>query len=247
MSVHLPVSEIDTQRFGMPVARMTFLSTAMESDAKSLIKRCKKDAIALCFIRCPAKAIDVWQTLLAEGSLLVDTLLTWECDLKTLSAPAKTSHAVRQAKAGEGERLKEIVVSAFATYRGHYANDARLPRQVTVAIYQDWIASAAGGQGDERGVLVMAEHSQPAGFILLSIDERKIARVDLVAVDPVFQSRGFFENLMTAAIDWAKRREAAALTIETQLANERVHRVCRRLGFNLVHSEHQLHYYANPV
>jgi ribosomal protein S18 acetylase RimI-like enzyme len=78
--------------------------------------------------------------------------------------------------------------------------------------------------------LIIEENDRPAGFCMLSIGDG-IGEVVAVAVDPLWQSRGFGKKLMNAVVEDAQRMGIRLLILKTAARNRIAQHLFRRVGF----------------
>lgn len=64
--------------------------------------------------------------------------------------------------------------------------------------------------------------------IWLVVDEGHITNL---AIDPVYQGRGFGKDMMKAVILWAKNNKICRLTLEVRVSNEKAIHLYHELGF----------------
>jgi ribosomal protein S18 acetylase RimI-like enzyme len=78
--------------------------------------------------------------------------------------------------------------------------------------------------------LIIEQSERPLGFCMLSLGDG-IGEVVALAVDPVWQSRGFGKKLMDAIVEDARRMGIRLLVLKTGVRNRIAQRLFRRVGF----------------
>jgi ribosomal protein S18 acetylase RimI-like enzyme len=78
--------------------------------------------------------------------------------------------------------------------------------------------------------LIIEQNDSPVGFCMLSIGDG-IGEVVAVAVDPLWQSRGFGKRLMNAVVEDARRMDIRLLVLKTAARNRIAQNLFRGAGF----------------
>lgn len=232
----ISLSPIDTERFGVPIARAPALTAAAVPGALAF---CREHGVRMLVARCDAGELAAAQALEDAGGRLMDVLVYWG---RALDRPAEPpGAAVRLLRPGDAPAVRQVASRAFQGYLGHYHADPRLDRAKCDEAYASWAERSCADPGVASKVLVAEHDGQLAGFLTLlprGSDEQEIV---LNGVDPAFQRHGLYRALVLAAIGHARDAGARRLVVSTQLINLGVQKTWARLGFELAQSHYTFH------
>jgi GNAT superfamily N-acetyltransferase len=241
----ISLSAIDKERFGIEIAKASFVT---ENSIPAILEFCTTHAVSLLIARCDVKNIRAVQAMETQGFLLMDTLVYYQCDLKTKPVLSATQNiVVRPVRPGEQGRVWQIAFDAFKGYVGHYHSDPRLARDQCDETYASWAyrSCAVGEAADE--VLVAETNGSLEGFVALKMDSPEEVAITLNAVRPSEQGKGIYSALVLAAKEWCWKKEVTRITISTQLTNVVVQKVWSRQGFWLSHGFYTLHKWFDQI
>lgn len=133
---------------------------------------------------------------------------------------AATDLSFRRAGTGDLPRLQSIREAAFTPI--HEGFRQALGEEAYQLNYADWNRS----QGDYlasafepapgKVVFVAEADGVIAGFIYCTFDaQRRVGHLDLNAVDPAFQGRGFGVRMYRFAMDWMKQQGVRYVGVST--------------------------------
>lgn len=135
--------------------------------------------------------------------------------------------SVREALAGDAQRI-----AALALQLGY---------EVPVAHVESFLA---GESGDRAIFVAVVPRAGVVGWA--SVAQRSTllssGRADLegLVVEDEYRANGIGEMLLDAAQAWASRRGCTALRLLSNVTRERAHRFYRRLGYEVLKTEHVL-------
>jgi ribosomal protein S18 acetylase RimI-like enzyme len=168
--------------------------------------------------------------LLQKGYREVEELLTW------VRTPAFYPYAgVRKATLKDAYRCMMIARKSFTNDRKHH--DSRYPGWLA-DLSKMW-AVARGFFKPARAVFV-ADRLGVVGF-LSAVREKCGARIDLIAVDPVFRRLGAAENLILKAMDYYAWDECSYIVAGTQAHNTASCKLYESLGFVIGRRQRTFH------
>ena len=127
---------------------------------------------------------------------------------------------VRRAVLGDVESLARLERRAF---RGYYA-----PHRFTTQQFARYLESP------RAIVYVVVQDGVVAGYVLgirHTGRHSDLARLSSIAVDPLFQSRGFARRLLTAFLRTARRRGCRVAVLEVAGRNRRARALFEQHGF----------------
>jgi GNAT superfamily N-acetyltransferase len=229
-------SEIDTNRFGMRIARAQF---ADELQIQSAIAYCQTQNIAMLIARVDTQYIHIAQFAEAHGFLLMDSLVYYSIDLqKAKPSPQPTVAPFQQ---GELPDISEIARQAFRNYLGHYHADPRLDKAQCDATYISWAERSCQHPEVADVVLVAHEEGQPVGFLTLRRNSDEEVEIPLNAVLPTMQGRGVYQSLLQEALLWSAGKGFRRLVVSTQINNIPVQKAWARQGLEMHHSYYTFH------
>ena len=168
--------------------------------------------------------------LLQKGFREVEELVTW------IRAPAHCSYSgVREAKLKDAWRCILIAKNSFTDDRKHH--DSKFPNWL--ADFSKMWAVGRGFINSDYSVFV-ADRERVAGF-LVGVGDMLGARVDLIAVDPLFRRLGVAQNLIAAALDYYGRQGCLHIVAGTQAHNTASCKMYESLGFVIGRRQRTFH------
>jgi dTDP-4-amino-4,6-dideoxy-D-galactose acyltransferase len=193
---------------------------------------------AFFYAKVPTNNVLGCSALCRAGFAVIDTAITLaRADgLEPGGGGVSVGIATREQRVG----IPAIAESCFRWSRFHL--DPQIPTAVANEVKRRWIESYV--QGLRGSALYAAEtDGRLAGFLAvleLSLENRRIAVIDLVGVTPEHQGKGVGAALVRFFVnDWQGR--AGELRVGTQAANIRSLRLYERFGFRVVESTYVLH------
>jgi GNAT superfamily N-acetyltransferase len=230
------LSALDTQRFGVPIARAPALAAHAVPEALAF---CRANGVKMLIARCAAEDLAAAQALEEAGGRLMDVLVYWS---RPLDRPAEAPAApVRLLRPDDAPAVREVAGKAFQGYFGHYHADPRLDRAKADAAYASWAERSCVDPGVASKVLVVEHEGRIAGFLTLLPRGAEEQEIVLNGVDPAFQRHGLYRALVLAAIAHARDTGARRIVVSTQLINLGVQKTWARCGFELAQSYYTFH------
>lgn len=223
--MNIQLSEIDEERFGIRVARVSSISG---HDLPAIMEFCDAEQVKLLIARCQADDLRVVQSMEKVGFLLMDSQVTYRCDL--LKPIPSASVVTRPVRPDEAETVAALSAKSFRGYGGHYHADERLERARCDEVYSSWAARSCVSREVADEVLVAEREDQLGGFVTLKLKASE-GEVPLYGVASAFHGQGIGGGLITAALYWFLERKIETVTISTQITNIHSQKVLLRLGF----------------
>lgn len=241
----IDVSPFEPARFGVSAAR-AFATDPSDIDRFDAF--CRERSVEVLILRCETSAIDVVHRVECTGGNIMDCLVYYRRDLsKELRAVgAARGMVIRPVDAAQADAVAAVAARAFEGYYGHYHADERFDRSAADATYKDWAARSCRDVAAADIVLAAFVESDMAGFITLKRQSSEEVEIVLNGVDPAFQGRGIYGDLVIEALRWAQSAGARSCVVSTQLNNVAVQKVWVRNGFEPTVSYYTFHKWYVP-
>ena len=241
--LHIVDSRIETDRFGLTVAR---LNISIEEDAsdQQVIEICQNSNSQLLILRYPTTRVKLAQKLSEIKERVVyqaDTLVYFAKDIDSLDEKVARSQdwLFREARSSDSAELSQLSKVIFEEYPNHYRANDSLSSDAIRDGFAQW---AQVGLEDLKKLTVFVENvdAKVIGFALISFDG-DTAEIELNGIHPQAQGRGAYGSLLSWLSTHLATRGVKKLCISTQIQNERVIRAWIRAGFNLEFSLNTVH------
>ena len=231
-------SEIDSQRFGVRVAR----AQIGPENLSRVLDCCTAERIDLLIARCATSDLATAQNMETRGFSLMDTLLYYRFDLTKRAIPEDTGEfPVRRLQPGDEEQVRMVATAAFKGYMGHYHADRRLDRRQCDEAYASWAERSCLPKTAADEVLVAEHNYKVVGFATLRLNSPQEVEGLLFAVAPDWQGRGICRSFMIHSLQWCRSQGAQRMIISTQVGNVSMQKVWCRVGFEPSHSYYTFH------
>lgn len=160
--------------------------------------------------------------LAQAGFRQVERLVTLQRQPTAVATPD-----IRLATPGDSAAVIALAAGAFRFDRFHA--DPAISDAAADGLKAAWVRNGLGGRADWPLVAVDAR-DQPVGFNLVMIRE-DAAVIDLIAVAPDAQGRGYGRQLVAAALDRATQAGLRAVRVGTQTENAASLALYAAMGF----------------
>ena len=235
-------SEIDSQRFGLRVARAHIGA----DNLAQVLESCAAERIDLLIARCATSDLATAQNMETHGFSLMDTLLFYRFDLTKRAIPEDTGEfPVRSLRPGDEEQIRAVAAAAFQGYMGHYHADRRLDRRQCDEGYVSWAERSCIPKTAADEVIVAEDKGRIVGFATLRLNSPQEVEGLLFAVAPEWQGRGICRSFMIHSLRWCRSQGAQRMIISTQVGNISMQKVWCRVGFEPSHSYYTFHKWFN--
>lgn len=237
-SVKLHISQLDTDRFGIKVAKMTLQQGA---SVDRLFDLCIAAEVKLLIVRVEASERDLMRDLEAGGAVLADTLLYHKKTLESRSTvPLSPIFTIRLATPGDASSVEGLARQAFTGYTGHYHNDHRLNPSDANEVYASWARNCCAGNSADA-VFVIEHEGEVIAFAAVKRKDDAILDCPLCAVDGQWRGRKFLEALLIHCENWALDNSYASIEYSTHASNLPARAIIDRLGFVAYRSDNTYH------
>ncbi|MBM6400939.1 GNAT family N-acetyltransferase [Phycicoccus sonneratiae] len=234
--VDASASEVDTRRFGFPVARVRVGRRSTDDEAVAGVleafERLRPDVLVA---RWPADRVRLAGALTRHGLevLPADTLVYWEGDAAAASGDG-ADDVVPLAEAPHlAGAVGDLVAATFADYPTHYLASRAFRPDLVLAGYVDWARRTAGEHPEE--VLLRLVDGAPAAVATTArVDGGRATEVLLAGTHPDHRGRGVYRALLTGVLGAACAAGSQRLVISTQASNTAVQRAWCGLGLRPV-------------
>lgn len=156
-----------------------------------------------------------------------DTLIYWEIPTSKVAEAGPGS--LEACGMGDGEAVDQMVRTAFAGYRNHWAANPALARLSVTDAYADWTASSL--DDPDRVVLRYSTlDGQAAGICLVDDADEGYEEILLAGVVPGQRRHGAYQSMLRQVIARAGSLGKESVVISTQASNTAVMRAWARVG-----------------
>jgi GNAT superfamily N-acetyltransferase len=236
--VKLHISELDTDRFGIKVAKMHLQQGDSVDQSFDL---CVADGVKLLIVRVEASERDQIRDLEAGGAALADTLLYHKKTLETRSAVQLSSiFTMRPATPDDESSVEALARRAFTGYTGHYHNDHRLDQSDANEVYASWARNCCAGISADA-VFVVGHEGEVIAFAAVKRKDDATLDCPLCAVDSHWRGRKLLEALLIQSENWALDNGYVSIEYSTHTSNLQARAVIDRSGFVAYRSVHTYH------
>lgn len=219
-------SPLDSQRFGIRVYRARISD---EVALRHTLTFWPSGGIDLLIARCPIERLDLIQRLQASGFFLCDTLICYGgATARFSTATIATNVQMSDYRPSDREELESVARAAFRGFSGHYHSDPRLDPEKATEGYVEWAVSVTTDSAFFVQVARIGECV--SGFITVRRNSPLEGEVVLNAVHPIFQRRGVYANLFTAAGVRLQTSGAERIVVAGPLSNWAPQKVWLRCG-----------------
>jgi GNAT superfamily N-acetyltransferase len=231
-------SEIDSERFGVRIARAHIVSNTLSK----ALDFCGAERIDMLIARCATNDMVAAQSMETNGFLLMDTLVYYDFDLTKKAIPKDTREfLVRRLRPGDEADVRMVASAAFKGYVGHYHADRRLDSRKCDEGYNSWAERSCVASSAADEVLVADHDGKVAGFATLRLNSPQEVEGLLFAVAPEFQGKSMCRSFMIRSLEWCRDHGATRMIISTQVTNISMQKVWCRTGFEPSHSYYTFH------
>lgn len=235
--VSTSASEVDTRRFGFPVARVLVGRDTTDADAATrIIEDLGRLEPEVAVARWPADRVRLAGELVRRGLrvLPADTLVYWA---GPAGAPADGPAAAEAVTLSASPHLvpvvESLVAATFADYPTHYLASSDFRPELVLAGYVDWAARSAR-ERPEDVLLRLVEGVPVAVATTARVDAGRATEVLLAGTHPDHRGRGVYGELLAGVLAGARAAGREQVVISTQASNTAVQRVWCRLGLRPV-------------
>lgn len=230
-TTHLRISDLDSSRFGLRIARAR-LDTDVEEDAfLAEIKKLSPDVV---IFRCPAGDSQLARSLLQAGLIPfhADTLVYYSGSLATLTKAelAEGGETFRIARSSDAEDIKNIARTGFMNYRSHYHSNPLFAPAKILEGYVEWASSYVRKTSAVDGWAVESDGGVIGFATCCTNPATRTLEIPLVSILPNHSGRGTYTRLIGHLMREYQNAGAASISVSTQVWNFPVQRAWIKLG-----------------
>lgn len=231
------LSDIDTSRFGVKIARAQL---HRPEDVIAANDFCRKNNVRMLIARCPVGDIPVAQNLEESGARLMDSLVYYSLGQSKIIPPPNAGISVRDMLPGEEKIVQKIAAESFKNYNGHYHADPRLEKKLCDEAYSSWAESLCATHNEDVVMQVAFLENKIVGFLGLKFNAEG-SEIILNGVLKEVQRKGVYGALVASAINWHINSGKSEMLASTQISNIAVQKTWVRLGFELSRAYYTFH------
>ena len=235
-------SELDTRRFGFPVAKINDPERLIDDEFHVIIDQSEFDLV---ISRVPMENLKLIEKMECRGFIMKDAQVTYSFDLQKFGVPSlpPNDFTIRPARSGDIDELRIVAGESFDGY-GHYFANELLDRRACIEIYMDWIERSVLSKDIADIVFVAERKGEVAGFLSFKKDRKK--GIDcgvggMGAVKGKFRGHGVFKYLVANGLEWGKDENLGREEHNVLVTNYPVNRVFSSLGFSIIASHITFH------
>lgn len=236
---HVIYSEIDSQRYGVKIARSNNITADL---LPNILETCKNESVDMLIARCPTHDLKTAQEMEKAGFLLMDTLIYYTFSFDKQTIPQDTSAIpLRSVKPEDEAGVGEVAREAFKGYYGHYHADDRLDTTHSNDAYVSWAQRSCVSREVADEVLIAEMDDEIVGFATLRLNSIDESEGVLFGVSPKAQGQGIYRSFIINGMLWGKEQGTDHMIVSTQITNIAVQKVWSRLGFTVAYSYYTFH------
>jgi GNAT superfamily N-acetyltransferase len=210
----------DADTFGFPVADLRLAPSELPAASGAVLARTledwsRREGVELVGCRVPPADAPSIRRLQDAGFRFVELQLRATRVHLSAAQLERPRLTLRQAAAGDRDRLADIAYRAF--HFGRYHADPGFPRDLASRRYRHWIERALSDPSPETRVGVVGPPGAPAGFVHTEL-EKELGDIRLFASDPDAALLAGPALLLGALLDLAQRG-ATRVTAQISAAN----------------------------
>lgn len=235
----IEINSIESERFGLVAAQVTDL----HSDVQAILDAAARENVRLLTVRIPVSELSLVHKYESTGFQLMDTLVEYRRSPSDAPSCAAGDSAVRFrfGNQSDADAVASVARSAFSGYLGHYHADPNLDPIKADEAYIDWARREMEQSSPTSWSIVAVESESVIGFLILKAQDSAVLKIVLNAVASKHQGQGIYRQMLIKALDVAKEKEAAVVTVSTQINNYRAQSALSRVGFQHFRSFYTLH------
>ncbi len=243
VDLNLRQSKIESDRFGLSVAR---LSIPLDSEASDLdlAELCDSSDAKLLIVRYSTSRVKLAELLSSaknRSAIHADTLVYFSRDISDSSTKNSENSAwnFEVAALSDEDSLERLARESFRDYPSHYSSNSLLS---ATQIHEGYVEWALSGIRDKKNltVLVKSKAGETIGFALAAVAGKRSEFV-LSCVSPKFQGQGIYSAIVFWLVENLSKLGGERLYVSTQIQNTRVIRAWIKAGFSLDFSLNTYH------
>jgi ribosomal protein S18 acetylase RimI-like enzyme len=245
----LTLSEVDSMRFGLRVARGHLVDDP--ELVAPLLGDIQQLGVDIAIFRLPAGSIHLLRELNEHGltPIHADTLVYHTRDLCEPIPDEQTGRtwSIGPANADDSTGIAAVARQSFATYRSHYHANPLLNPALIAEGYAEWAISFIRQNTPDLETWVARQAGRVIAFATCRLAHpARDVEIVLNAVAPEYAGQGVYGSLLRHMLLDYRERHFQSVRISTQIWNYRVQRAWARAGFRITHAYDTYHVNALP-
>ena len=237
------ISNLDTERFGFTVAK---ISNNIEKP-DFIVKELKKMSTKLIIARVDFNNIKLINQLERIGFLYKDAQVTFNFDLQDrLPQKAHNDFNLTNFCNRHFPDIVEMTKSSFKNY-GHYFADEKLNKEKCLEIYVDWIKRCCREKEVADTIIVAEKENIAIGYLALKTknsDNEIYASGVIGAVSPKHRKMGVFHAINVESLYLSKNLNLNRVENNVLITNYPVIKTYTSLSYKIIKSEITMHYWC---
>lgn len=236
------LSELDTKRFGLKVARIE----NFQGDPTKIISDLKKQGVKLIIARVNTDDITTINVLENMGFEHKDSQLKYFLPLINKEKENLGNNKYFKIRTVEKKDVDELTVIAKEAFynHGHYFADPKLDREKCIEIYMDWTRRCCLDKNFADIVFVAENYNDIMGFLSYKIFYKKnsyYAKTGLGAIREKYRRKGIYTGILKYGTNWAIQSNLDREEHFVPVTNIAINNLFVKLGFKLKGSFVTLH------
>jgi GNAT superfamily N-acetyltransferase len=198
LKVAATLSPLDTERFGVVVARADEVTAAA---LPALVEFCERHQVEMVIARCDGGDLAAAKAMTAAGLRALEFQIVFKGPLRPRRDPA-----IREGTPADRDAVAGLAAIGFEQIAGHYHADPRLDAGACREGYIEWALRGLAGEAADA-FFVYEFDGRPQAFGMFS-DGGEEATYVLATVDPAARGRGLYVALLHHGMAWAAKRGA---------------------------------------
>jgi GNAT superfamily N-acetyltransferase len=201
------VSGLDTERFGVKIARISEFGEPVAG----MMKKLRGIGVKMAIARAKCSEPALINELEDNGFRIKDTQVTYRREISRgigINSVVPDGFVIRESVENDAVQAAVIAGEAFNNY-GHYMADARLDREKCGQIYPDWARRSCLDRGIADIVFVAEAGGRIAGFATYKIRKGaagEYAACGLGAVAREYRGIGVYPAIIYRALEWGAQK-----------------------------------------